>query len=179
MKKIVVISFSCTLISLLIISAYSFTRVPKTGYVDLGKVYNEFEMKREKEAQLARIQQARKHILDSLELQLTSTSRVLQNLHKSSGKPAASEVNAFQRLQDEYVYKQQSFEQESMASIEKYEQEIWKQINQYVKDYGKANGYTYILGADGTGAVMHADESEDITEELTRYVNERYKGGSK
>jgi Skp family chaperone for outer membrane proteins len=51
---------------------------------------------------------------------------------------------------------------------------IWKRLNPYLIDFGKENGYEYIYGANGTGNVLYADEHQDITEEIIKYVNQRY-----
>jgi outer membrane protein len=54
--------------------------------------------------------------------------------------------------------------------------ELWKQINEYVQQFGKENHYKVILGANGTGSLMYSDKALDITPELTSYINSRYAG---
>lgn len=155
-----------------------YAKIPKTAYVELSGIYNDFEMKKEREIQLTKVQQARQAILDSLELQLSVMSRSLQGAYDER-KVENEQVQAYQGLQQEYLRKKNAFEQENRATVARYEEEIWKQINQYIKDYGKQNDYSYILGADGSGAVMYANEGDNITDEIKRYINERYRGGSK
>lgn len=61
----------------------------------------------------------------------------------------------------------------------KYDEQILNQLNQYVKDYAKEEGYDIIYSADGSGAIMAASDDMDITDKIVAYLNERYKGMSK
>jgi len=40
------------------------------------------------------------------------------------------------------------------------------------------NWYTYIFGATGDGGLMYAKEGLDITAEITKFVNTKYKSGN-
>jgi outer membrane protein len=60
--------------------------------------------------------------------------------------------------------------------MEEYSDEIWKQINHYIKEYGKDKHYDFIYGATGTGSLMYADSTLDLTVPLVKYINEKYAG---
>lgn len=145
----------------------------KFGYVEIESVYNEFPLKKELEAKLTNVQQARKNILDSLKIQLNAISMSIKSEKDVQG------LQLFQIKKQEFLSKQQNFEEDNQAAMQSYSEQVWKQINQYVKDYGVENKYNYIFGTDGTGALMFASDQEDITKELSVYVNERYKGEKK
>jgi outer membrane protein len=70
----------------------------------------------------------------------------------------------------------QEFQGNNKADEERYSREIWQQINQYTKDFGKKNGYAVIYGANGSGSIMYADTTLDITAPVLLYINERYEG---
>ena len=142
----------------------------KLGYVEIETVYNEFPLKKELESKLANVQQARKNILDSLKIQLNAISQSIKS------EKEVEKLQFFQIKKQEYLLKQQNFEEDNQAAMQSYSEQVWKQINQYVKDYGKENNYIYIFGTDGTGAIMFASDTEDITTEMSTYVNERHKG---
>lgn len=179
-NKIVIPFIAIVVISLAVVVGILYTSQPKVAYVNLNKVYNDFEMKKELEKKLTTVQDFRKKTLDSLELGLNIMSRTLQNFDQSGNKKGIEErMPEFQQRREEYFAKQKSFEEDNAAMTGQYTEQIWKQINQYVKDYGKEKGYTYVLGADGTGAVMYAEEKNEITEEVIGYINQRYKGGVK
>jgi outer membrane protein len=56
------------------------------------------------------------------------------------------------------------------------ETKIWTQLNQYITEYGKTKDYEYILGANGSGSLMYADSTLNITEEVTAFANKKYSG---
>ena len=49
-------------------------------------------------------------------------------------------------------------------------------LNDVILDYGKENECDYILGADGSGSLMYAKDSDDITKDVLVYINNKYKG---
>jgi outer membrane protein len=46
-----------------------------------------------------------------------------------------------------------------------------KQVKAFVKDYGKTNGYTFILGSNDAGSVLYGTEASDITETVIEALN--------
>ncbi len=44
-----------------------------------------------------------------------------------------------------------------------------------IKAYGKANGYTFILGGGDGGGVLYGKKSKDLTEEILKILNGKYK----
>lgn len=145
---------------------------PKVAYVELNQVYSDFQLKKELETKLDNVKQKRKEILDSLEVELNAISK---RIEASAGKNM-DEIKAFEFTRQNYMQQHESFEQDNLNMTQQYSGQIWKQLNQYVQDYGKEHGYDYILGADGNGTVMYADQGKNITEEIKKYVNEKYKG---
>jgi outer membrane protein len=163
-----------------VISAYMFVTRPKTAYVNLTQLYNEFELKKNLEQELTTVQQLRQKTLDSLELGLKSLSRNIQAIDAIKLKDEYNTRMAeFENRKQEYLYKQKSFGDDNANLSDRFSSQIWKQLNQYVKDFGEANHYTYIMGGDGTGSMMYANQSDDLTQTLVAYTNSRYKGETK
>ena len=147
---------------------------PKTAYVNTIELYNDFLLKEELEENMIATQKARERILDSLKLDLQSMATRLE----AQDVREQEEINHWEFLRKQYLLKKDHFEEDNIAMGEKYTDQIWKQLNQYIKDYGTTNGYEYIFGADGQGKLMHATESNNITSEVLVYINERYQGAS-
>src|SRR5690606_273075 len=129
---------------------------PKLGYVDIFELVQAFDLQKEyTEAAQASYQQ-QKSMIDSM-------------------------VYAH-RLRDSVSYRQ--MEQELYSALElqrlertrEIEKMIWNRLNPYIMDFGKARGYDFIYGANGTGNVLYAEQSQDLTRELIEYVNHRYHG---
>ena len=146
--------------------------VNKTAFIQTDKVFNGFKGKIELERKLIKIQQANNHIMDSLSVELKILDQRLVN-----------QVNPPKELIQRLQHKEMSYRQlndEMLDNEEKikeqYIAEVWKQINQYITDYGKNEGYDYIHGADGSGSLMYASEKKEISEDIIKYINERYEG---
>lgn len=142
----------------------------KTGYVNLSELYEQFPMKKELESQLQKTQTQRKAFLDSMYLSLQATAVKLE-------ERSSEEANMrFARLSQDYQEKKNYFEEDNGRMVSQYNEQIWKQINQYVKDYGEANGYDYIFGLNGNGGIMYSREGLDLTKAVGEYISEKYKG---
>ena len=144
----------------------------KTAFVKNVDLYNDFALKKELEAKLLSVKNQRKTILDSLVVQLKMMSSELEY----TAKKDEVKMQQFQIRKQEYLMKEKEFDEDSERLSQQYSDQIWKQINQYVSDFGKEEGYEYIYGAIGNGAMMYAKEKNDITAELKVYINNKYKG---
>jgi outer membrane protein len=157
----------------MILTIIFWSNKPKTAFVDLGKVYSEFTLKKELEIKLKQVQTLRQNELDSMKLELTVLAK---NLQSPGAKNASDLQTQFTTQRNAYALKSQSYSDENDRVSQSYDDQIWKQLNEYIKNYGKEKKYNYIFGAEGSGSIMYADASDDITTEVTTYVNEQYKG---
>jgi outer membrane protein len=48
-------------------------------------------------------------------------------------------------------------------------------VKREVKAYGNTNGYTYILGGGDGGSVLYGTDANDITDEIVKILNDKYK----
>ncbi|MCA6363634.1 MAG: OmpH family outer membrane protein [Bacteroidetes bacterium] len=143
----------------------------KFGYIEVGKVVENFTMKKELEARMTTTQQQRKTILDSMEIRLRGIAATLP----ADAKETNPEVQAFTRDRDQYLDLKKRFDEDNLALEQQLNTQLFNQLNQYIKDYGKENGYRYIFGAEGSGTMMYAQENDDLTQQVTAYINSRYK----
>jgi outer membrane protein len=153
--------------------AYVKKQSPKIAYIELEAIYNDFQMKKELEGKLENVQQARKTILDSLKIQVSLLSKSIKS-DKEKDK-----IRAFELKRQEYLMKEQNFTQSNQETSQQYTSQIWKQLNQYLREYGSRNEYTYLLGYDGNSggaAVIYGSEPQNVTVDVKKFVNERYKG---
>lgn len=151
---------------------YMYKIQPKVAYVRVVYLYDNFEYKKELEAKLNNVVSYRKSIADSLELRLKQLAEKIQE----SKKKDENAISAFNDERQKYLLKKEQFDDDNASMSKKYTEEIMKQLNEYVQDYGKANGYAYIFGAEGNGNIMSADDKNDITATVLDFVNEKYKG---
>ena len=146
-----------TLINVLFVS-----KKDKTGYILLNDVFEKFEMSKEYSSKIESIENKRMAILDSLKLEVVKAEKI-----------SPKDLEYSQQL---YFYKKQEFEKSNEQVRTQLNEQIWTQLNQYVNDYGKENGYSYIYGANGDGSIMYVNEKLNLTSELITFVNRKYKG---
>jgi outer membrane protein len=165
-KKIALISIiGISLITIIGLFGYLKFTSTKTAYVDIEVLYSNFKMKRELEGQMKNVVQTRKGLLDSMEIEI----KALNTSPKISQELIAQKRAA-------YLSQYQVFKDNTERESGEFDKKIWTQLNQYVKDYGEQKAYDFILGTNGTGTIMHANDEFDITKDLIDYVNQRYEG---
>jgi outer membrane protein len=145
---------------------------PKMAIIEIQKVYDAFDLKKELEAKFKMTQNQRKKILDSLEIELKYLYASIEKQEKKDEEA----IKNFNLRKSYYMQKKQMNQEDDAALSKQYDSEILTQLNQYVKDYGKENGYTYVFGTDGNGSMMYAKESADVSNEVIIYINNKYKG---
>jgi outer membrane protein len=141
-----------------------------TVYVNAGRIYEEFSLSKELNKELGSILNTRKFILDSLVKDLQQQTAGLNERELTDKKIIAK----FSLKEEELVRKRELFEKESQTTANDYNARIWNQINQYLFDYGDDNNYTFILGANGQGNIMYGSKKNEITDEIIKYINDRY-----
>ena len=142
----------------------------KLGFVTAEKLFADFEMRKELHSKFEILKQNHKQRLDSLKVEVEAAALTYQ---KNASEPTAKNARWAQQT---FLRIEQEFLEEENRLNQSFTEQIWKQLNQYVADYGKANGYRFIFGANGTGSLMYASDGDDLTETMVKYANQKYKG---
>ncbi|MDB2571403.1 OmpH family outer membrane protein [Polaribacter sp.] len=71
---------------------------------------------------------------------------------------------------------QQAIQQQVQEEDKKATQTVINDINDFVKEYGKKNGYPIIFAASGSGNIMYADEKSDLTAKVLEGLNAEFEG---
>jgi len=140
----------------------------KSAFVNLSMVNEKFDMKKDLENKYNETANARSKILDSLKLELILMEKSIEN---TSNK---SELYKYQTLKDNYFRKEREFSEENSNLTSNLSVEMWKQLNEYIEEYGQKYGYNFIFGAAGNGSLMYARQENDITDDVIRFINEKY-----
>ena len=139
----------------------------KTAWMDGQKVYDEYNLTIERQESFLKQQNSKKLILDSLKNNIIA----LENDLRVKDNPKQDKVDKYQQLVKLYRGQMDKFERESADISNQYRNEILVKIQEKVKDFGKANEYTYIHGDWESGALMYADDSKNITLEIIEHLN--------
>lgn len=149
----------------------------KIGYVDNGTVINDIQEKKDLEEKFKarenvfntrRDSMVNAYQLDLKDAQIRAKRMSQANLQKLSQEIQQKEQLLSQRIQQEQQEIQQAFQTEIDTLIVK--------VKDFVKDYGKKNGYTYILGtSDAAASVLYGTEENDLTQTILDALNAEYK----
>ncbi|WP_299254033.1 OmpH family outer membrane protein [uncultured Aquimarina sp.] len=158
----------CNFLFLVVISAlFSFCFLSRSestiAYVDNVTLFNGFNMSKD----LGKINNGKiikqKKKLDSL-YTIYSIFKEQKNTEK------ATTLETQLRLEDQELRKINEYFSKEVS------QQVWNRLNQYIKDYGEANKHEIILGTQGNGNIMFAQDGIDITEMVLEYANTKYEG---
>ncbi|GAB3639154.1 OmpH family outer membrane protein [Hymenobacter arcticus] len=101
------------------------------------------------------------------QLRIDSLGTELQALRQA---PAATRTAKEQQL----LQYREAIQQRAQQENQRLTQAVLAEINAYLKQYGKQQGYTFILGATDTGNIVYAADEADITDEVLKGLNEQY-----
>lgn len=95
---------------------------------------------------------------------------------KMSKKELALKQELLGNKQQKINNYQEAIRKQIKEEDKKSTQTVINDINDYVKEYGKSKGYKIIFGAGGSGNIMYADESTDLTGKILEGLNKEFEG---
>lgn len=148
----------------------------KTAYVDTTKLIQEYTEMKEVEATFTTKSDKVKTQLDSL---ASGFQEEVQQYQQNMNSLSTAQR---QETEERLMRKQQSIQQQQQQMGNQLRQEsdvvidsIVTKVKDYVREYGKENGYTYIFGSNESANIMYAKDGLDITEEILEKLNAGYK----
>lgn len=141
------------------------------AYVDNMKLFNEFVLKKELENDLKKKEIVWKAQLDSMRIQINLLGKRIE-----AEKLSKEAIEQFEFTRQQYLAKEQQFTEDNEKTAKQFNEQIWKQLNNYVKVFAKENEYDLVLGTSGEGNLMYAHEQLDVTDAAIAFVNQKYKG---
>ncbi len=148
----------------------------KIGYVDNGTVINQYQEKRDVEDKFQAREEAFTKRADSiskafqLEVQQTQI-----DARKASQKKAQELIQGLQQKQ-QMLQQQMQFEQQQLSQAFQTEiDSLIIKVKTFVRNYGKDNGYTYILGtSDAAASVLYGTDENNLTQIILDALNAAY-----
>ncbi|MCL6293444.1 OmpH family outer membrane protein [Jejuia spongiicola] len=145
----------------------------KIGYVNNGTVINDFQEKKDLEAKFEIKKVAFQKKFDSIDLAFQNEVQKFQTDAKRM-----SQTKAQQKYQ-ELGQKKQIQDQQKQVEAQQFQQAFQVEmdsliikVKDFVNDYGKKNGYTYILGTtDAVSTVMYGTDENDLTQTIIDALN--------
>nr|WP_321233959.1 OmpH family outer membrane protein [uncultured Psychroserpens sp.] len=149
----------------------------KIAFVDNGEIINAYQEKIDVEAKFKLKDENFKKRADSIGQAFQLEAQSFQvNATKLSQK---KQQEQYQALGQKQQLLQQQLQREQQVLTEAFNVEIDSVISNvktFVADYGKKNGYSFILGKNEAGSVMYGVDENDITQTIIDAINADYKG---
>lgn len=158
--------------ALLGLGGYQLLKKEKTVYVDIGQLMQEYNgMKDARAAYEKKATQWQANAdtlisqwqneLKSYEKERSSMSKKERELKEELLRNKQQQINQYQ----EAIKLKARDEDQAMT------QNVVNAVNDYIREYGKSKGYTFILGANGSGNIAYAIESRNITKQIIEGLN--------
>ncbi len=156
------------------------TKEFKTVYIDTSKLMEESTEAKD----IGEKYKDKSKVMGSqLEVEVNRFKSEAANFQKNAqtnGQVWAQQKGAeLQQREQELSYTQQALlrqlQEESGVEMDSLVTKYRKEI----KEYGKEKGYDYIYGTGDVASVLYAKDSYDITKEIIKLVNEKYKSTAK
>ncbi|WP_418513035.1 OmpH family outer membrane protein [Corallibacter sp.] len=164
----------------ILISIFSFFYLKSQSelvYVDVNKLMDGYKRTKVVRAQFEEKAKTLNANVDSL---MTDWQKELKSYEKERSKMSAKELELKQELlgnkQQQINNYQQAIQKQIQEEDKKATQTVINDINDYVKEYGKNQGYKIIFGASGGGNIMYADDVTDLTDDILEGLNAEFEG---
>ncbi|MBQ4822483.1 OmpH family outer membrane protein [Aquimarina sp. MMG016] len=155
-----VLVIALTVLLSLYLSSFSNSNIV---YVDNVELFNGFNMSKD----LGKIN---KDKITKQKKKLDSLYTIYSILKEQKNEEKSTELETQLRSEDQELRKMNEYFSKDLS------QKVWNRLNQYIKEYGEANEYKIVLGTQGNGNVMFAEEGINITEDILIYANHKYEG---
>ena len=137
----------------------------KTAYVDTNKIVQDLDEYKELETKVHQFR------LDAASFQEEAQAKGQQW--------AQLRGQELQKREQELQILQEQMRSELAKEFQPKQDTLVSKIKKFVTAYGKKNGYDYIYGSGDVVSIMYAKEGFDITEKITKELNDSYKGSGK
>lgn len=147
----------------------------KIGYVDHVRLMENSKEKIDIEAKYKEKSTAFNKKRDSISQAFQLEAQALQTKMESmSQQKAQQEYDLFQQ-KGQYMGQQLQNEEQLLQQQGQTEMDsLINRVKYEIKDFGKTNGYSYILGAGEGGSVLYGAENQDLTDEILKIINDKY-----
>lgn len=175
MRGLIYIWSYLIIVSLSIIYVYFNKSSEKYAYVNSVKLLNEYQGMIDARNQLQITINNLKTNIDTLnsEFQISLTQH-----EKEISKMTKKEIELSEKLlknkQEKLINYQKVVQQKIKDEEIKTTENVISNINTFLENYGKKNGYTLIFGANESGNIVYAEKEIDITDKVLLELNGNY-----
>lgn len=152
----------------------------KTAYIDTSKLMKESTEAKDIEEKYKDKSKVMGGQLEAEVSKFKSEAASFKQNAMANGQAWAQQKGAeLQQREQELSYAQQAMLQQLQEESGVDMDTLVKTYRKVIKDYGKEKGYDYIYGTGETASILYAKDSYDITNDILKLVNDKYKNEGK
>jgi len=147
----------------------------KIAYFEMDSLNNSFALVKEVKSEISREEEKMNNEL--ARLQKTYNDKVTQYQSQAQTMSSQDSENANRdivQMQQRFAAAKQQWEIKLQDLSMRKMQEVKNKVEDFLKEYNKNKGYTYILAYE-PGFMFYRDSAYDITADLLRGLNDKYK----
>lgn len=174
-KALVIIAVS---ISLVACNKPAEVKEVKTAYVDTSELMKQYTEAKDLEAKYKAQAEEKGRQLEAEIARFKQDAASFQSQAQANGQAWAQQKGAeLQKREQQLGYAQQALTQQLQQESGKEMDSLVSGVKKFIKAYGKEKGYSYIFGTGDVASVLYAEDQYDITKDLIKALNEKYKAG--
>ncbi|MBK9225098.1 MAG: OmpH family outer membrane protein [Flavobacterium sp.] len=152
----------------------------KTAYVDTSKLLEEYTEAKDIEAKYKTKSDEMGKELENEVARFKYEASNFQKNAQLNGQAWAQQKGAeLQKREQELSYAQQALVRQLQEESGTEMDTLVKNVKKFIKEYGKEKGYDYIYGTGDAVSILYAQDKYDITKEIVKLLNDKYKSGAK
>lgn len=152
----------------------------KTAYIDTSKLMEESTEAKDIEA---KYKDKSKVMGNQLEAEIAKfkaeAASFKQNAQTNGQVWAQQKGTELSQKEQQLSYAQQAMLQQLQQESGVEMDSLVKKYRKVIKDYGKEKGYDYIYGTGEAASILYAKDSYDISKEVIKMINDKYKSAEK
>ena len=175
-KALVIIALSISLVSC---NKAAEVKEVKTAYVDTSVLMKEYTEAKDLEAKYKAKSEEKGRQLEAEINRFKQEAASFQAQAQANGQAWAQQKGAeLQKREQQLSYAQQALAQELQQESGKEMDSLVSGVKKFIKTYGKEKGYAYIYGTGDAASILYAEEKYDITKDIVKALNDKYKSAA-
>ncbi|EAR02794.1 hypothetical protein FB2170_05885 [Maribacter sp. HTCC2170] len=147
----------------------------KIGYVDNVKLMEDYQEKIDVEAKYKTRLDAFGKKKDSISQAFQLEAQAFQLKAQKMSQKKAQEEYAVIQQKGQFIGQQLQQEEQQLQLQGQTEMDsLVTKVKNEIKDFGKKNAYSYILGGGDGGSVLYGTDANDLTSQITKILNDNY-----
>ena len=152
----------------------------KTAYVDTSVLMKEYTEAKDLEAKYKAQSAEKGRQLEAEINRFKQDAANFQSQAQANGQEWAQKRGAeLQKREQQLSYAQQALSQQLQQDSSIEMDSLVSGVKKFIKEYGKEKGYSYIYGTGDAATVLYAEEKYDITKDIVKALNDKYKSAAK